>query len=221
MPCCNGGILPVAKATKFDRYQDYVIKDGELVGDFEEMYQDFEDPWEQCSSDRDATDKVIGLDLLERNGHERALEYGCGLGRYTDHLCRRLGAAAGVDISDTAVAKARQLHPGSDFYVGDILGSDPVSEFKPDVLVFCQVTWYVLDELAAFKELLPQLGAQSFLHLLEVYPPGRQSYGTDYFVDLHGILDYWSEVIDFQEWGEICRKEDLGGARTFFYGQIK
>lgn len=29
------------------RYQDYVIKDGKLVGNFEEMYQDFLDPWHQ------------------------------------------------------------------------------------------------------------------------------------------------------------------------------
>ena len=211
----------MTKPTKFDRYQDYVIKDGRLVGDFEEMYRDFEDPWEQRKSDQNATDKVIGLELLEKNGHERAFEYGCGLGQYTDHLYRRLGAAAGVDISRTAISKAQQLHPAPSFYVGDILGPEPIAEFKPDVLVFCQVTWYVLDKLAAFKGLVPQLGARSFLHLLEIYPPGRQSYGKDYFVDLHGILDYWSDVIDFQEWGEVCRKEDSGGARTFFYGKIR
>ncbi len=31
---------------KYSKYQDYVIKDGELVGEFEKMYQDFDDPWE-------------------------------------------------------------------------------------------------------------------------------------------------------------------------------
>ena len=33
--------------SKNTKYQDYVIKDGKLVGQFEEMYQNFEDPWEQ------------------------------------------------------------------------------------------------------------------------------------------------------------------------------
>lgn len=29
------------------RYQDYVIKDGQFVGNFEQMYQNFLDPWHQ------------------------------------------------------------------------------------------------------------------------------------------------------------------------------
>ena len=28
---------------KYDKYQDYVIKDGKLVGEFEQMYKDFDD----------------------------------------------------------------------------------------------------------------------------------------------------------------------------------
>ncbi len=36
-----------------ERYQDYVIKDGKFIGRFEEMYQKFEDPWNQkaCIAD--------------------------------------------------------------------------------------------------------------------------------------------------------------------------
>ena len=29
------------------RYQDYVIKNGKFVGEFEKMYQNHEDPWNQ------------------------------------------------------------------------------------------------------------------------------------------------------------------------------
>ena len=29
------------------RYQDFVIKNGEFVGKFEDMYQNFKDPWLQ------------------------------------------------------------------------------------------------------------------------------------------------------------------------------
>ena len=33
------------------RYQDYVIRDGKLVGDWEGLYKNFEDPWHQSRSD--------------------------------------------------------------------------------------------------------------------------------------------------------------------------
>ena len=33
------------------KYQDYVIKDGNFVGDFEGLYKDFEDPWYQSKDE--------------------------------------------------------------------------------------------------------------------------------------------------------------------------
>ena len=211
----------IMKSTKHKTYQDYVIRDGSLVGEFEEMYRDFDDPWEQTAHESAALDKSIGVALLKKHGHRRPLEYGCGLGQYTNRLYCELGAGAGLDISKTAIAKARQLYPEPTFFAGDILLLEPLAEFKPDVLIFSQITWYVLDKLSDFKALLTTYGGASFLHLLEIYPEGRQSYGREYFVDLEGILNYWSDVIDIQDWGEVCRKEDEGGGRTFLYGQIK
>ncbi len=213
--------MRMMKTTKHRRYQDYVIRDGNLVGEFEEMYRDFDDPWEQTAHEDNALDKSVGVALLKKHGHRRPLEYGCGLGHYTNRLYRELGAGAGLDISETAIAKARQLYPGPTFFVGDILHVEPLAEFSPDVLIFSQITWYVLEKLADYKSLLGTYAGRSFLHLLEIYPEGKQSYGREYFVGLEGILDYWSEVIDIQEWGEVCRKEDEGGGRTFFYGQIR
>ena len=32
-------------SAKYERYQDYVIRDGRFIGDFEAMYQDHDDPW--------------------------------------------------------------------------------------------------------------------------------------------------------------------------------
>ena len=34
------------------RYQDFVIRDGKLVGDFEGLYKNFEDPWHQSHNDQ-------------------------------------------------------------------------------------------------------------------------------------------------------------------------
>ena len=36
---------------KYPKYQDYVIKNGKLVGEFEQIYQDYEDPWHQSKEE--------------------------------------------------------------------------------------------------------------------------------------------------------------------------
>ena len=40
----------VKNNNKTNRYQDYVIKDGKFIGDFEKMYQNCSDPWEQSNA---------------------------------------------------------------------------------------------------------------------------------------------------------------------------
>ena len=48
---------------KYDKYQDYVIKDGKLVGEFEQMYKDFDDPWEQSIRESYASEKAVWMAL--------------------------------------------------------------------------------------------------------------------------------------------------------------
>ena len=81
--------------SNYSRYQDYVIKDGQLVGEFEQMYVDFDDPWEQTTRELHSIEKIIGIQLLKKNGHIRPLVYGCGLGMYTQMLCSNLGSEGG------------------------------------------------------------------------------------------------------------------------------
>lgn len=44
--------------------------------------------------------------------HERALDFGCGVGRLTRALSSRFQQAVGVDISDEMIRLARELNPG-------------------------------------------------------------------------------------------------------------
>ena len=59
--------------SKYPQYQDYVIRDGKLIGEFEQMYADFEDPWEQSTREEKSIEKLIGLHLLAKNKHTRPL----------------------------------------------------------------------------------------------------------------------------------------------------
>ena len=87
---------------------------------------------------------------------------------------------------------------------------EPLAVFKPGVLISPQISWSVLDKLADFKALLATCSGGHFLHLLEIHPEGRQSYGWEYFVVLEGILNFWSDVIDIQEWSAGNRTKEAG-----------
>jgi predicted TPR repeat methyltransferase len=96
------------------KYQDYVIKDGLLIGKFDEMYQEFIDPWNQTTREKYASEKAVGLNLLshlkEKFNVERVVELGCGFGEYTSKISDSVTVTTGIDISETAIEKAKERH---------------------------------------------------------------------------------------------------------------
>ena len=205
--------------TKYPRYQDYVIKDGDLIGEFEAMYRDFDDPWHQVAHAARASDKAVGIALLERLrqafGVGRVVEIGCGLGQYTNRIAEAGFDAVGIDVSAHAIAGARERFPGIQFAAGDIADFDGLAALTPDVVVLSEITWYVLGALPGFLENLRRRLPDAFLlHMLVTYPPGVQSLGADTFTDLEGILRYFD--MTYLEWGEACAAD--GHRRTYFLG---
>jgi len=208
--------------TKYNKYQDYVIKDGKLIGEFEAMYKDYEDPWEQSIREKDAIEKSIGIELLSKYGHQKPLEFGCGFGNYTQKLYEKCGMAGGVDISETAIKKAKQKFSDPIFFNGDILDRNIIENFKPDCILLVEISWYVLDKLEAFKEIITHTSKGcGFLDTLMTYGPGEQKFGVEYFTNLEEIKKYWSDTIEISDWGNIGNADYNGGNRTFFYGKIK
>lgn len=208
---------------KYSNFHDYVIKDGKFIGEFESMYRDFEDPWEQNTKERWASDKIITLNWCERFKEEykknRVVEIGCGFGLLTDKL-RSVGwESLGIDVSTTAIQKAKKKYPLSRFVVGDILDFHIYEEFKPDIIIMSEVTWYVLDKLSKFiqylREGLPDI---HLIHILTVYPSNEQKYGTEYFTDSEGIMKFFG--MKYLEYGEIVRLNPYS-KRGYFVGKFK
>ena len=134
---------------------------------------------------------------------------------FTDRIARAGFETVGLDLSATAVAKARQRFPKARFEVGGVADHDAIAALAPDVVVMTEVTWYVLDRLAAFRDFLRTRLADAFvLHMLVTYPPGVQEFGNDTFTDLEGIKSFFA--MTYLEWGEVC----LANAhrRTYFLG---
>lgn len=207
------------------RYQDYVIKDGQLVGRFEEMYKDHADPWHQSSREVFASEKAVGINLinhLQRKMQVRKIvELGCGFGDYSARIAETGLYTHGLDISETAIARAGERHASLvatgrlQFSVAQFNDFDSLLSLKPDLIVMPEITWYVLEHLNAFLEFLKTKLPDTFLlHMLMTYDPGVQAYGKDYFTNLDEILSFFN--MKYLESGKVNLV--TGGSRTWFLG---
>jgi SAM-dependent methyltransferase len=212
------------------RYQDFVIKDGILVGDFEGLYKNFEDPWHQSRDDHlhDSRRKLaISWCNRLRNvwGSTRVVELGCGFGHLTQVLRDQNFASLGIDVSETAIAKARVANPSSVFLQCAFKDFQLLEKFDPDIFLMAEITWYVLDDLDEFitniKRYKAKRNRPTFLiHLLATYALGVQKYGADKFTNLDEILSYFN--FEYLESGFIKtpRTDDLQSQGTYFIAKI-
>lgn len=93
--------------------------------------------------------------FAETNGHIRRvfgdeigslLEIGCGEGLQTEVLAGVSRSTTGIDVSPTAVNRARRRLPGVEFAVGDLLTQPwPLDQPRFDVVVACEVLYYLSD----------------------------------------------------------------------------
>lgn len=201
------------------KYQDLVIKDGEFIGDFETLYENFDDPWDQSTRELYSNEKLIGLEIIKSNNYKNVIELGCGIGYYSNRIKSVSEKCTGVDISDLAIKKAKKLHPDCEFIQSDILNSEIYKE--KDFIMMVEITWYVLPKLKKFKDIIKTMSGVGFFHTLNMYTGDQQKYGNEYFTNNEEILDFFSDIIDIKEYGIFNKKEYNGCYRTYFYGIIK
>ena len=133
---------------KSKNYHDYIIKDGKFIGEFEEMYQNIDDPWHH--GDTVALQYDLTLYLIDRykicSSRGRALDIGCGKGAFTARLKKAIPKTQilAVDIAPTAIKKAKQKHRrlGIDFRVMDIQKEYKNINKKFDLIIVSQIMWY-------------------------------------------------------------------------------
>ena len=213
---------------KHGRYQDYVISNGKFVGDFELMYQEHEDPWEQSTSESHTLEKKIGINLINEHRFRNIAELGCGFGHYLRDIADQCPSAErliGTDISKTAIEKAtnRSKDYKIDFIEASASQVDWIKSFNPNIILMTEITWYILDTLEeTMKNIRRASSPNTFLfHTLMTYAPGEQRYGRQYFTNIEEITEYFSSHIDPYQWGKLSRKEHRGGGRTFLFGPLK
>ena len=105
------------------RYQDYVIRDGRFIGQFDDMYRNaVEIPWHQDKT-VNAVFSDLTVTLLRRLRPLSLLDVGCGLGYMAARLkCEipELSRVVGLEISETAVVTAQNMFPDIEFRAGSL-----------------------------------------------------------------------------------------------------
>jgi SAM-dependent methyltransferase len=110
---------------------------------FEELWKKG-DPWKLESSDFERAKYKIELATLRGRRYPRVLEIGCGAGHFTRSLARSADQIVALDISPTAIARARTTDLRSvDFKVANIMDYNLRAEGPWDLIVMNETIYYL------------------------------------------------------------------------------
>jgi SAM-dependent methyltransferase len=104
------------------------------------------DPWDFESSEYERGRCAHLLQLIEGRRYARALEIGCGAGYLTRQLAPLADQILALDISQTAIDRARTLGAAPaavDFRVGNIMEYKPEADGPWDLIVFTDTICYL------------------------------------------------------------------------------
>jgi SAM-dependent methyltransferase len=107
----------------------------------------YEELWERLPAELTPPDWELRRDFLLagiRPG-DRVLDLGCGAGEFTAEIARAGATAVGVDVAETALARARSGHPGLDLRLAPIDGPLPLEDSELDVVFSSEVIEHVAD----------------------------------------------------------------------------
>ncbi|MDO8525515.1 MAG: class I SAM-dependent methyltransferase [Candidatus Omnitrophota bacterium] len=161
-------------------YHDFVIKNGKLIGEFEQMYRKSKDvPWHQ-DEERNWLDVRLAVEMLrEHSPFDCICDLGCGLGYFLnilkDNLAKPGCRTIGCEISPTCRKKAKALFPDSEFIAFDLRKKERAAvrgSTKKNLFSLRSALWYVFPYM---KEVVENLAYQTkkddLLLVSQNFPP--------------------------------------------------
>lgn len=172
---------------------------------FDEVYRANTDPWQFASSPYEREKYAATLTALPRPHYARGFEIGCSIGVLTAQLAPRCGHLLSIDVSETALAQARQRCadlPQVEIKQMHVPGEFPAGQFELILLSEVGYYWSPPDLARAADQLLAAL------------PPGGQL-----------LLVHWTPVVpDYPQTGDevhgfFLQKTQPGGPLRHLLGQ--
>lgn len=151
-------------------YHKYVFdtKNRKFIGKFEEMYADEDkdnfDSWFQDGVSY--LGKQLSLMLINRYNFNSILDIGCGKGTFTSLLKKNNNKVLGVDISDTAIKKAKARYEHVEFRQATIDQALAEGEIR-DLIVMIEVLSYIKH----WKDVLVSAAGKTKFLFISLYLP--------------------------------------------------
>jgi SAM-dependent methyltransferase len=143
---------------------------------FEHLYAHCEDPWEFATSDYEREKYADTLAVLGDERFDRGLEVGCSIGVFTEQLADRCDELMGIDVSERALARARERLRGRGGVSLERMTFPEEMPPGPWDLVVCSEILYYLDADAfalALERLRAALGAGATVLAVHWRPPTK------------------------------------------------
>jgi SAM-dependent methyltransferase len=166
-------------------------------GYFDDVYRANTDPWQFASSPYEREKYAATLAALPHPHYRRAFEIGCSIGVFTAQLALRCGHLLSIDVSEAALAQARQRCanlPQVEIQKMQVPVEFPTGQF--DLILVSEVGYYWS----------PADMARAADQMLAALPPGGQL-----------LLVHWTPVVpDYPQTGDevhafFLQKAEPGG----------
>jgi 2-polyprenyl-3-methyl-5-hydroxy-6-metoxy-1,4-benzoquinol methylase len=192
-----------AKKVKSQPYHKYVfdLNKRKFIGKFEEMYQNEDkegyDSWFQ--DDLTHLGKQISRVVINKYNFKSILDIGCGKGAFTHLLKRKGNSVVGIDISRTAVNKARSRYKNIKFFNLSAEESCKLKQ-KWDLVVMMEILSYI----KRWKKVLRDASKITGYIYLSLYLPNNPIGFIKSFRELKSELKRYFNIEHELLWNKEC-----------------